>query len=860
MKTRIKHHVRLPVHVTPLRYKIMLRPDLEKFTFYGEEIIEVDVAKSTSEITLHAAELEIDSAELLHGKKSASRRSWAGKISYDEKAETVTLAFPKTIPRGKGKFKLIFRGILNDRMRGFYRSRYVVDGKERFLATTQFEAVDARRAFPSFDEPVHKAVFDVTLMVPSSMTAISNTIPTVVSEHESGYKIVEFTPTPRMSTYLVAFIVGDFEYIEGKTKNGAAVRVFTTPGKKHQATFALDVAINVLTFYENYFNIAYPLPVLDLIAIPDFAYGAMENWGAVTYRESTLLIDEKLSSAANKQWVALVIAHELAHQWFGNLVTMEWWTHLWLNEGFASYIEYLAIDHLFPKWDIWTQFVFLEQGTALKLDALKNTHPIEVEVLHPSEINEIFDKVSYSKGASVIRMLAQYLGEKDFRAGLRHYLKKHMYENAKTEDLWQALEAVSGKPVAKIMANWTGKPGYPLLRVEEGKRALLLSQSRFFSSEISGKNSQDKTLWQIPYNVTTKRSKKATTHLLSAKSTSLPKPPDTHWYKLNVGEGSFIRVDYSAANLARFEKPIAEKILSPVDRLGIIRDSFDLSEAGQLPTHTALSLAFGFQNETDYTVWLELTSHLRQIANLLSGEPFYADYEHYCRIIFTRIVGTLEWERSKVESYTDGLLRGVVLYSFGSYGDNATIATAKLLFAGQQKGNKIDPDLRSVVYNLVAENGEDKEHNTLLAMYKKEELQQEKDRIARALGLFKQQELLQKTLAFSLTKDVRLQAVTGIIASVWGNPSGRELAWKFVKEHWPTLRERMGGGHLLSRLLMSASDFIERKNAKDIESFFKKNKTPEASRTIAQVLEQIYSNAAWLSRDRKGIRAFLRKV
>lgn len=848
MMRRSRKHVRLPIHVTPLRYKLLLRPDFEDFTFYGEESIEIDIKGLAKEIVLHAAELEIDSAEVIHGKDKV----WAGKISYNEKAETVTLSFPRTVPQGQGELKLTFRGILNDKMRGFYRSKYVVDGQERHLVTTQFEAVDARRAFPCFDEPVHKAVFDITLMVPSSMTAISNTIPTVVAEHEGGYKIVEFTPTPRMSTYLVAFIVGEFEYIEDKTKNGVQVRVFTTPGKKEQAKFALDVAVKCLEFYEDYFAIPYPLPVLDLIAIPDFAHGAMENWGAVTYRESTILIDEKLSSLANKQWVALVIAHELAHQWFGNLVTMEWWSDLWLNEGFASYIEYLAIDHIFPKWQVWTQFVFLEKGTALKLDGLKNTHPIEIEVFHPSEINEIFDKVSYSKGAAVIRMLAQYLGERDFREGLRHYLKKHMYENAKTIDLWIALEEVSGKPVRKIMADWTGKPGYPLLRLEEKKGKLHIIQSRFFSSALSRRATRDTTLWQVPFTMQTAQSKKSVSQLLATKSMVFPKPPKDSWIKLNVGEATFARVDYPRPLLHMLKMPIAKKILTPADRLGIVRDAFALAQSGQLPTHEALSLALHYQEETDYAVWIELASHLRKLANLLVFESFYPSYEVYCQTIFTKIAKKMDWEKKTGESHTDTLLRELILYSFGRYGDGETIKKAKALFTRE----KIDPDLRLVIYALVAENGDRRDFETLRTMYTKEELQQEKERIGRALGSFHQKNLLEETLAFCQTKDVRLHAVIPIITSVWSNPYGRDVAWHFVKTKWQWLCERFGGGPFLSRLLASAGEFTKSSYAKDIESFFAKHPTPQAARSIAQAVEQIHSNAHWLSRDRDRLRAY----
>src|SRR3989344_5354369 len=345
-------NVRLSKNVVPIEYDIQLKPDLDNFTFEGIEIITISILKPTKTLTLHSKEIEIETAEALlpQGKIFA-------KISYNEKAETATFLFPKILPAGRTRLNLVFKGILNDKMRGFYRSKYTVGNKEYHIATTQFEATDARRAFPCFDEPAQKAIFHVSLIVPKSKTAISNTLPVSVAEHESGYEIVKFSPTPIMSTYLLAFIVGDFEYIESKTKHGVQVRVFTTPGKKHQAKFALDCAVKTLEFYEKYFDIPYPLPVLDMIAIPDFSSGAMENWGAITYRESALLVDEEHSSAGNKQWVALVIAHEIAHQWFGNLVTMEWWTHLWLNEGFASYIEKYCVDKLFPHWNIWNLYL-----------------------------------------------------------------------------------------------------------------------------------------------------------------------------------------------------------------------------------------------------------------------------------------------------------------------------------------------------------------------------------------------------------------------------------------------------------------------------------------------------------------------
>lgn len=832
---------RLPAYVKPERYKIMLKPDLNEFTFTGEETIYLVLEKPARQITLHSVELEIDSAQFIHKNNDI----WAGKISYDTGAETATFTFPKIIQKGKGQLKLIFKGVLNDKMRGFYRSRYEVKGVSRHLATTQFESTDARRAFPCFDEPSQKAIFDVTLMVPPGITAISNTVESEIREHESGYRIVEFAPTPKMSTYLLAFIAGEFESIEKKTKDQVRVRVFTTPGKKDQAKFALDVACKCLEFYNNYFGIKYPLPLLDMIAIPDFASGAMENWGAVTYRESTLLIDEEHSSTANKQWVALVIAHELAHQWFGNLVTMEWWTHLWLNEGFASFIEYLAIDHIFPEWDVWTQFVGSEMGDAFSLDALKNTHPIEVEVGHPAEISEIFDKVSYAKGASVLRMLASFLGEKDFQKGLTVYLKAHAFANAKTEDLWYSLEKVSGKPVKAIMKNWTSKAGHPVIKVREKgnpSAKLELIQSRFFSSPISRKQTKDSTVWNIPVKVGKGQ------FLMSKKSVNIPNTGE----KLNTGEVSLIRVDYPHEYLKRLEKKVRERKLSALDRLGLVRDSFDLAQSGHSPTTLALELAKSYKDEEDYTVWAELTVELSKLDSLLAYEPFHPDFQNYGRGIYASIAGKMGWERKAGERHTDGLLRGLVLYRLGSFGDQETIKKAKQLF-----GSNIAPDLRGVVYNLVAQNGGLKEFKTLIKMYKTEDNQQEKDRIGRSLGLFKPSNILKKVLDFSLSKHVRYQNSLQIIASVWSNPKGRYLAWEFVKKNWQLLKDRYAGSHYFTRVFGPVGEFTREKDARDIEKFVNINPVPEAKRTIAQALEQIYSNAEWLKRDRQTIRKFI---
>ncbi len=861
-------NVRLPAYIKPERYQILMKPNLEGFTFDGEETIYLRLDKSTREIVLHAKELKIAEASY-----KVLGITYKGKVSYDVKAETAAFAFPKSLPRGKGELKLSFKGILNDQMRGFYRSRYTHEGKEKHMATTQFEATDARRAFPCFDEPAQKAIFDVTLMVPKGLTAISNTIETSIAEHESGYQVVKFAPTPKMSTYLLAFIVGDFEFIEGWAKpskispppnlppqgggknKGTLVRVFVTPGKKHQAKFALGTAIKMLEFYNKYFDIPYPLPVLDLIAIPDFSHGAMENWGAVTYRESALLVDTKLSSAANKQWVALVIAHELAHQWFGNLVTMEWWTHLWLNEGFASYIEYLAVDHLFPKWDIWTQFAAHDLNPALELDSLKHTHPIEVEVRHPDEIGEIFDEISYSKGSSVIRMLAGYLGKTDFRDGLRYYLKKHSYKNASTIDLWEAFEKVSKKPVSALMQNWTGKGGYPVVKIIQKPKSLQFTQSRFFSSPVSKKQVGDKTVWQVPVSVTGD-GVGVTGYLMEKKSMSIPKPKG-EWVKVNFGETGFFRVNYPSQMLAEFKPAIKSKKLPSIDRLGIIRDAFALSEAGDLPAARALALTNAYITENDYTVWLQLASSLADIKMLIFGQKYYFLFENYARTVFENVGKKVGWKVKAGEGHTEALLRSLVLHQLASYNHAPTIKKGLQIY----KSKNISADIKSVVYQIAAQQGGAKEHQKFIQSYKTESLSEEKNRIGRALGQFTNPGLLKKSLQFALSKEVRIQDTAGIFMSVWNNPQGRQIAWQFTKKSWGDLLKRYpSSGHMLSRFIKPAGNFVSAKDAKDVGAFFKKHKAPGAKRAVEQVLEKIYSQDAWFLRDGKHIENWLKSL
>ncbi len=850
-------HVRLSKFIQPERYRLTLKPDLQQHTFEGEEVISLFLNKSVNSIILHSKQLNIFDVKFLISNSQFLIKS----IQYNKTQETATLLFNKMLPRGKGELSLKFKGELNDKMRGFYRSQYTHQGKAKHLATTQFEATDARRAFPCFDEPDKKAIFDISIILPKKLTAISNTVETEILEHQAGYKLVKFAPSPKMSTYLVAFIIGEFEFIEAKTARGVVVRVFVTPGKKHQAKFALKTAVKVLEFYEKYFKINYPLPVLDMIAIPDFSHGAMENWGAITYRESALLVDEEKSSASNTQWVALVIAHEIAHQWFGNLVTMKWWTDLWLNEGFASYIEYLAVDKIFPSWDIWTQFAFNDLGVALKLDALENTHPIQVTVNHPDEIGEIFDEISYSKGASIIRMLADYLGAENFRLGLSHYLKKYAYTNAQTLDLWQAFEAVSGKPVRKMMQNWTSKSGYPLVKVVQKPNGLEFTQARFYSSRSSKMQSTDKTEWSIPITVYNPKTRRSSKFLLNHTYKLKLAHPERWPLKINFTESGFYRTDYPSGMLLNLYPYIKNHTLPAIDRLGLVRDVFAMAESGNLPTNEALKLSQIYIKETDYTVWVELSSGLQTLDSLLFGSPSYSAYKNFCQKLYQPITALVGWTGKPNESHTAQLLRSLILQMAGNAGDEKVINRAKQSFALWQKHKQAVPaNLRAVVYNLTAENGGKSEYDFLVKKYQTEELHEEKNRLGRALGQFNDPKLIKQTLTFALSKAVRIQDTPGMFLGLWANPYARELVFNFTLKHWPELLKRYpASGHMLNRFIKPMSVFSTEAKLLKIKSFFHKHKTAGAQRAVKQVMEKVNSNILWLKRDAKSLHAFLLK-
>jgi puromycin-sensitive aminopeptidase len=856
----------LPAEVRPVAYRISLSPNLTGFTFGGEQTVDIEVSQATSQIVLNAAELEIQEAHVLRD----GQRIPAQSIALDAEQETATLTFAAPLPTGTMQLFMRFTGILNDKLRGLYRSEYtLLDSTKRIMATTQFEAPDARRAFPCWDEPAQKATFEISLVIPSDLTAISN-MP-IVSEtpQTSGTKLVCFAESPVMSTYLLAIMVGEFECVEAQAE-GTLVRVWTTPGKKEQGRFALDVSCRLLSFYHHYFGIPYPLPKLDLIAIPDFAAGAMENWGAITYREVALLVDPAHSSAATKQRVAIIIAHEIAHMWFGNLVTMEWWNDLWLNEGFASWIEYKAVDHLFPEWDMWTQFIFADSGPAMSLDGLRNTHPIEAEVKTPHDINELFDAISYSKGAAIIRMLEQFLDEETFRRGLVHYLSSHQYGNARTEDLWEALAHVSGKPVKAIMDTWTKQPGYPFLHVDEeplehGHPVLSLVQRRFFLDHDEALDRQDASLWHIPVGIKSAVAKTSHFTMLERREATvrlpepLPSGDGSPWIVVNVGRTGFFRVNYSAEMWDRLRPAIESKALPTADRLGLESDAFALMRAGYLPAPQFLVLVSAYSQEREYPVWSDLVGSLGWVSSVLAGEPFEPQLKAFARDLLRPIVAHLGWEPQFNESHLDALLRGIVLHEIGHYDEAVVIAEARARFDHYVRNPQaVHPDLRSTVLNLAAYGGDRSTYETLREVERRATLQEEKLRALGALTHFQQQDLLHDALDLSLSPEVRSQDTIRVVAGVAANPHGRALAWEFVKRNWAEFDRRYGGGGFLLMRLIEAvtSHFATLSKEQEVAEFFLSHPAPSAARTVQQCLERIRINTRWLTNNRLELTAW----
>lgn len=855
----------LPENVKPSRYDLTLAPDLVGFTFSGSESIQIQILEPTPEIVLNCAEIEIQSCVLTIG----SERQTPTETVFNEKAETVAFKFGAAIAPGQAKLNIEFTGELNDRLLGFYRSLYTDShGNEKYLAATQFESTDARRSFPCWDEPAIKAAFEVTLIIPSELKAISNMEIVSETDEGNGKTRLRFAETPVMSTYLLVFIVGDLACVEDTTPDGTLMRVWATRGNEDKGRFALETSIDLLAYFNDYFGIPYPLSKLDHLAIPDFAAGAMENWGAITYRETALLVDPENSSAGTREVVAAIISHEMAHQWFGDLVTMAWWDDLWLNESFASWMGDKAVDALHPEWDMWTQFLTNDTMSALSLDGLQNSHPIEQEVNNPDEIGQLFDAISYSKGASILRMLEQFLGADAFQKGLQIYLNRHSHGNARTRDLWNALGEASGQPVADIMDTWTNQTGYPFLDAEikrdDSGIEVSLSQSRFLYENVLGGGQPSDQTWKVPISIRTASDAEPVRSLMEDTTETVKLKPASHgsndeWIKVNPGQTAFFRVRYSADELEKLTAPIRSLSLPAADRLGIQADAYALTKAGHIPVTHFLTVAEAYQNETDASVCGDLAFNLNALDNLLADEDFYPRFQAFARSIFAPIGRQIGWDARPGESHRDSLLRSTVLAELGHFEDGDTLAEAQRRFQGYTDDpSSLDPDMRAVVFEMAAQRGNRQTYDLMWDLEKAADLHEEKIRFLTALSNFQQGDLLQETLERTLGSDVRSQDTIRIVVTVANNRHGRDLAWEFIKTNWDEFNRRYGdGGFAFMRLVGMTSLFTTEEKRQEVEKFFADHPAPAAERTISQSLERMKLNISWADQNRDELAKWL---
>lgn len=821
--------------VIPINYELMFEPLFHNFTFNGEEIITLNLSKPTNSIKIDAAELSIKESHIIQGGKIISSES-----SLNEKNEKLTIKLAKKI-KGKAKLSIKFTGTLNDRLLGFYKSQYKdKKGKTKYLATTQFEAADARRAFPCWDEPAVKATFDVSLLVDKHLDAISN-MP-VISKKKTGTKILhKFGRTPIMSTYLLYLGVGEFEYLHGKLRN-IKIRIVTTKGNKNKGKLSLDFTKKFLGEYEKYFGIKYPLPKLDMIAIPDFAAGAMENWGAITFREAILLYDPKTSSTRTKQYIAEVISHEIAHQWFGNLVTMKWWNDLWLNESFATFMATKIVNKFYPEWDLWDQFLGDAMLNAMSLDALKNSHPINVDVKHPAQIREIFDAISYDKGGNVLRMLENYVGIENFRKGLKYYLTQHKYSNAEGQDLWKSIGRVAHKPVDAMMKTWIDQVGYPVVDVKRNNSKVSLTQRRF----LSDGSTSSKNRWSIPIHIE-EGNHESSILMKSQKSVVSLKNIDSNFI-VNSGRYGFYRVQYDDNSLANLSLLIDEKILNHVDRWSLQNDLFSQCVSGTKQIQEYLDFTTSYHDEDNYITLQNLAQNLYHLYKLTRKEKFSDEIRTYTAQFLGTIFDRLGWDSQKNEKHTDALLRSFVITALGKLGDKEILNEAKKRFNKFLKNkNSLAADLQEPVFVLVAWQGNEKTYNKLLSLYKKSTLQEQKIRFLMAMCNFKQKNLLLKTLALSLTPEVRSQNIRVPIMGISANIYGSDILWPWLKNNWKKLVRRFGVGNpLANRIVASIGGVIDDKQEKDVRKFFKRMPLPGTERVIEQTLERVRIRSKFL--------------
>lgn len=863
----------LPGNVEPVHYDVKLEPDLQEATFKGDVSIGLNIVEDTNEISVNLLEIDIKHTKLeIDGKVLIPESS-----DCNTDTQTIKFTFCDTLPVGrKAVLSMNYVGQLNDKMAGFYRSSYVdKNGETKYMATTQMEPTDARRAVPCFDQPDMKSTWNVTLIADKELTCLSNMDVKEEKEIDGGKKSVTFNKTPKMSTYLLAFIVGDLRYKETNAFR-VPIRVYATPGNEQHADFSLDIAARTLAFYEQQFDFPYPLPKMDMVAIPDFSAGAMENWGLVTYRVVDLLYDAKTASIDRKQRIAEVVQHELAHQWFGNLVTMDFWEGLWLNEGFATWMSWYSMNEFFPNWKVWENYVVDNLAQALGLDGLRSSHPIEVPVKRVAEINQIFDSISYAKGSSILRMVSKFMGEKVFIEGVKLYLKKHAFRNTQTTDLWAALdeakarddEAHGRKPskitVQSAMSYWTKRIGYPVVAVTEKDNHIHLKQNRYLNT-ADVKPEEDETLWTIFVGLKTKDGVDESKFF--DKREESYKLENMEFFKINADQSGVYRTLYTPERLIKLGQAAKAGLLSVEDRAGLLGDAGALASSGYQKTSALLDLVSEFKDEENYVVWAELSSRIGSLktAWMFSPQDEKDALKVFHRDLIAPLAHKLGWEFHEDEDDMLQQLKALVFGGAGMNGDPKVVAAAMEMFKKFSEGDldAIHPNIRGTVYGIALQYGEndgEKEWDVVYNAFKNGRNNDEKNVALRWLGRSKNAENIKKTLALALSAEVKDQDIYQPISGVRCHREGIEYLWGWFKENYELLIKKLPPGLAMlgSVVAMCTNNFTSKEQAKEVEAFFKDKDTSGFDRAVAQTLDTIATKANWVERDSKDVEAWLK--
>ncbi|GKT97991.1 aminopeptidase [Fusarium langsethiae] len=850
----------LPKNVKPLHYDLTLEPNFQTFKYEGTVVIDFDVVEDSTSIALNTVDLEIHDTLV---EANGATISSSPTLDYDKDSQTTTITFDKTIPAGqKARLTQRFTGTLNDDMAGFYRSSYKDEqGNTKYIATTQFEATDARRAFPCLDEPALKATFTVTLIADKDLVCLGNM--DVASEEEvNSKKKITYNKTPIMSTYLLAFIIGDLKHYE--TNNfRVPIRVWCTPDQNlDHAVFSAELGARTLEFYEEQFGSKYPLPKMDMVAVPDFAAGAMENWGLITYRVVDLLLDEKTSSAVTKKRVAEVVQHELAHQWFGNLVTMDFWDGLWLKEGFATWMSWYSSNAFYPEWRIWEGYVTEDLRSALSLDSLRSSHPIEVPVKRADEVNQIFDAISYEKGSCVLRMISKYLGEDVFLKGIRIYLDRHAYANTETTDLWAALSEASGKDVERVADIWTKKVGYPVVAIteDESKGTIHVKQNRFLRT-ADVKPEEDEVLYPVFLNLRTKEGIQEDL-ALNVREADF-KVPDFDFYKVNSGHSGIYRTSYTSERLQKLGQNAKAGLLGVEDRAGMIADAGALAAAGYQKTSGLLSLLQGFDSEDEFIVWDEITL---RVASLRDAWIFEEDdvneaLKAFQRDLVSKKANEIGWNISSSDDFTAQRFKALMFGKAAIVEDEAAKKAAFELFEKFISGDReaVQPNLRSSVFGVVLSYGGEAEYNAVLKEYETAKQSSERNTALRSLGFAKDPALMKRTLAYTLSDNVKTQDIYMPLAGLRAHKEGIIALWEWVKENWDVLTKRLPPGMSLlgDMVAISTSSFTHGDQIDDVKSFFEQKGSKGFELELAQSLDSMKAKQNWLARDKEDVKQWL---